>query len=188
MSRWNVRHANGYWRAFVCLGLFQSAGAADLIGTVTRVFDGDSCIVQLAEGTEIEVRLGEIDAPEKDQPYADAARAALRALILDRGVRIVVLETDRYDRKVARVYRIGDGIDINKELVSRGHAWVYRRRVRDKSLYDLERAARDQRLGLWALPEAEREPPWRWRRAHPPQRQEPGKDQKVDRPVASISR
>jgi endonuclease YncB( thermonuclease family) len=161
-------------------------GAEELIAVATRVFDGDSFIARVIEGPEIEVRLGEIDAPEKDQPYADSARAALRGMILDRKLRIVVIDTDQYQRKVARVYRLTDGVDINAELVRRGHVWVYRRRVKDQSLYDLERAARDQQLGLWALPEADREPPWRWRRAHPRKRDD--SPQNVDKPVASISR
>ena len=170
----------------VLLLIGQPLGADELIGIATKVFDGDSFIVRVIEGPEIEVRLGEIDAPEQDQPYADIARAALRGMILDRKLRIVVFDTDQYHRKVARVYRVEDGVDINAELVRRGHVWVYRRRVKDRSLYDLERAARDQQLGLWALPEADREPPWRWRRAHPRQKKETS--QNVDRPVASISR
>lgn len=156
------------------------------MGVATRVFDGDSFVMRVIEGAEVEVRLGEIDAPEKGQPYADIARTALRGMILDRKLRVVVLDVDRYDRKVARVYRIADGVDINAELVSRGHAWVYRRHVRDKSLYDLERGARDRKLGIWALPESEREPPWHWRHTHPRQRQQT--PQNVDKPVASISR
>ncbi len=188
MSARTTLHAKRYWCVLVGLLLCQAVVAAgEFTGTATRVFDGDSFIARLADGTSIEVRLGEIDAPEKNQPYADTARAALRCMILERQIRIVVLDTDQYDRKVARVYRIADGFDINAELVSRGHAWVYRRHVKDKSLYERERAARDRRLGLWALPEAERAPPWRWRRAHPPQSRESGAHQKVDKPVASMS-
>lgn len=189
MCNGQTPHQQCYWLAVVGLLLFQVAPAGDaLIGKVTRVFDGDSFMARLADGSDVEVRLGEIDAPEKDQPYADTARAALRGMILEREIRIVVHDTDRYDRKVARVYRLPDGVDINAELVSRGHVWVYRRRVRDKSLYELERAARAQQLGLWALPEADRQPPWRWRRAHPPPPRSPDRDQKVDSPVASMSR
>ena len=169
-----------------CFFVNCALAAEELTGVATRVFDGDSFIMRVVEGPEIEVRLGEIDAPEKGQPYAESARSALRGMILDRKLRIVVLDVDRYDRKVARVYRVADGVDINAELVRRGHVWVYRRHVKDKSLYDLEEAARDGKLGIWALPEGDREPPWRWRRAHPPQRNDT--PQNADKPVASISR
>jgi endonuclease YncB( thermonuclease family) len=145
------------------------ASAAPITGTVERVFDGDSLVVRAA-GREIEVRLGEIDTPEKGQPYADISRKALRGMVLGKRVRLQVLDHDRYGRTVARVYRLPEGLWINAELVRRGHAWVYRRHVRDTSLYDIERTARANKVGLWGMPEAERTPPWHWRRTHPPER------------------
>jgi len=44
-----------------------------------------------------------------------------------------------------------------------GHAWVYRRYAKDKTLYDLETEARENQLGLWALPEEQKIAPWEWR-------------------------
>ena len=57
------------------------------------------------------------------------------------------------------------GKDVNRELVSRGAAWVYRAYSKDKSLLQLEAEAKAPRRGLWALPEADRMPPWDWRKA-----------------------
>jgi endonuclease YncB( thermonuclease family) len=139
---------------------------AELLGTPARVFDGDSFVLRV-ERREIEIRLVDIDAPEHGQPYADKARAALDQLIWKERLRVVVVDQDKYQRKVGRVYRVRDGLDVNRKLVTDGHVWVYRRRVRDPQLYDLERAARAARRGLWALPQAALEPPWRWRREHP---------------------
>jgi endonuclease YncB( thermonuclease family) len=51
-------------------------------------------------------------------------------------------------------------------MVRRGAAWVFRRYSRDPSLLRLEGEARAARRGLWALPEAERAPPWEWRAAN----------------------
>lgn len=141
--------------------------AEQLRGRATRVFDGDSLLLRLERGGVIEVRLGEIDAPEKDQPHADEARSALRQLVLDRDLDLEVIDEDKYGRKVARVRLVSNRMNVNAELVSRGHAWVYRYHLRDRSLLDLEQAARDARRGLWALPEAERMAPWKWRRAYP---------------------
>jgi micrococcal nuclease len=157
-------------RAGVLLLIAAAACAApqSISGTVTRVLDGDSLIVRSSD-RDIEVRLAEIDTPEKGQPYADTSRKALQGMVLGKRVRLEVLDIDRYDRTVARVYRQTDDLWVNAEMVRRGHAWAYRRLVRDKRLYDLEREARENRAGLWALPEAEREPPWRWRREHPPE-------------------
>ncbi len=144
------------------------ASPATITGTAKRVLDGDSLVV-VAQGREIEVRLAEIDTPEKGQPYADTSRKALQGMVLGKRVRLEVLDTDRYARTVARVYRQVDDLWVNAEMVRRGHAWAYRRYVRDPQLYDIEREARARRVGLWALPEAEQEPPWRWRKEHPPQ-------------------
>ncbi len=136
--------------------------AASLTGNVVKVFDGDSLVVQTRSGN-VEVRLADVDAPEKGQPYADNARKALIGLINGREIQVEVLDVDQYRRKVARVHRAVDGLDINAEVVRRGHAWVYRRYVRDQSLFDLEQAAKNKRLGLWAQAEELRIPPWRYR-------------------------
>lgn len=75
----------------------------------------------------------------------------------------MVQDTDRYGRVVGRVYR--GGLDVNAELVKQGAAWVYRNYAKDQRLFTLEDEARAARRGLWALPEAERQPPWEWRQA-----------------------
>jgi micrococcal nuclease len=168
--------------------LARPVAAEEISGTVIKVFDGDSFIVAPAQGERIEVRLAGIDAPEKNQPYADIARAALRGMVLDQKLELEVLDVDRYGRKVARAFRVSDRMDINAELVRRGHVWVYRRHAYDEALYHLERDAREQKLGLWALPDAEREPPWRWRREHPPEHHAAGADQKPPSPAPSMSR
>ena len=155
--------------ALAVLGMATLAfagGSEEFIGTPTRVFDGDSFVLR-TQVAEVEVRLIDIDAPEHGQAYADAARSALDRLIWKERLRVVAFDEDRYHRKVCRVYRLRDGLDVNRELVRGGHVWVYRRRVRDTRLYDLELQARRAKLGLWALAERELEPPWRWRREHP---------------------
>jgi hypothetical protein len=76
---------------------------------------------------------------------------------------------DRHGRTVGEVY--ADNVCVGCELVREGHAWVFRRFTQDPVLLDLEAEARAARRGLWALPEAERTPPWEWRDAHP---REPG--------------
>ena len=41
---------------------------------------------------------------------------------------------------------------------------MYRKYLEDKTLLDDETHARENKLGLWSLPEAQRVPPWEWRR------------------------
>jgi micrococcal nuclease len=137
------------------------------IGVVIKVFDGDSFIVRLQTEERIEVRLADIDAPEKDQPYADAARAALRTLIYQKKIRVMTLRTDRYQRQIARVFLLTGGAEVGEQMLTGGHAWVYRPQVSNALLYTIERQARERQLGLWALPAEQRQEPWRWRHAHP---------------------
>jgi endonuclease YncB( thermonuclease family) len=135
----------------------------DFSGSVRRIFDGDSFLVRPGKGRDVDVRLQDIDAPEKSQPYGNSARAALVAMIGDRDVFVDVIETDHYDRKIVRIFREPDRLDVIKALVRDGHVWVYRRTVHDKTLIKLEDEARVARRGLWALPESERMPPWQYR-------------------------
>ena len=55
-----------------------------------------------------------------------------------------------------------DGLDVNRELVAQGVAWVYRKYSDDAELLRLEAEAKQNGLGLWADPNPI--PPWEWRR------------------------
>lgn len=52
--------------------------------------------------------------------------------------------------------------DINREMVREGHAWVYHKYMKDRTLLDDEAYAKNNKLGLWSMPDAV--PPWEWRR------------------------
>jgi endonuclease YncB( thermonuclease family) len=69
---------------------------------------------------------------------------------------------------VGRVF--ANGRDLDAEMVRIGAAWVFRRFTDDPVLLRLVREA-DARRGLWALPEAERLPPWEWRAAERDERE-----------------
>jgi endonuclease YncB( thermonuclease family) len=131
-------------------------------GKVVAVSDGDTIRV-LYKGGQLKVRLAEIDTPEKGQPWGSRARQALSDLVFGKLVRVVEQDRDRYGRIVGRVYL--DGTDVNAEMVRSGSAWVYRKYAKDKGLYRLEMEAKGAKRGLWALPEAQRVPPWEWRHA-----------------------
>jgi endonuclease YncB( thermonuclease family) len=137
--------------------------AAEITGRVVGIADGDTLTVLDAARQQTRVRLAEIDAPESHQPYGSRAKQALSDLAFGKSVRVVVQDTDRYGRTVGRIY--AEFVDVNAEMVRQGAAWVYRQYNRDTSLLRLEQEARDARRGLWALPEAERTPPWEWRAA-----------------------
>ena len=137
---------------------------------VVAVADGDTVTVlrQTAAGPrQVRVRLTEIDAPERRQPWGARARQALADKVFRQMVRVAAEGEDRYGRLLARLsVADGDtlsGRDINREMVREGHAWVYRRYATENWLPD-EAAARDSGLGLWSLGVGASVPPWEWRR------------------------
>ncbi len=134
---------------------------AILEGEVVRVSDGDSLTLLVAE-RPIRVRLAQIDAPERRQPYGQRAKAELSRLAFGRQARAEVVDIDDYGRSVAEVFV--DGVHLNQSLVRSGHAWAYTRYARSTEIIDLESEARSEQRGLWRLAEAERDPPWEWRR------------------------
>ena len=139
--------------------------AAEYAGRVVAISDGDSLTLLVPDGAsyqQVKVRLGEIDTPESRQPYGQRAKQALSDLAFGQQARVVVQDTDRYGRKVSRVY-VG-AVDVNAEMIRQGAAWVYRQYLKDQSLLTLEAEAKAARRGLWGLPEAERCPPWDWRK------------------------
>lgn len=139
--------------------------AAEYTGKVVGISDGDTLTLLVPDGAsfkQIKVRLGEIDTPESKQPYGTRARQTLSDLAYNQQARVVVQDTDRYGRTVGRVY-VGS-VDVNAELVKQGAAWVYRQYLKDQSLLALEAEAKAAKRGLWGLPEAERCPPWDWRK------------------------
>ena len=131
-----------------------------LVGTVTRVKDGDTIVVELGSGP-INVRLGSIDAPEKDQPWGVEATTALQSRVQAREVALKVVEQDRYERLVAVVY-LGDE-NLNAWMAREGNAWAYRAYLEDPEYCGLEDEARTSRLGLWAMTPTEWRAPWEWR-------------------------
>ncbi len=151
----------------LCLAVVSSAACEVPVGEsgrVVRIIDGDSLVVRQQDGEEIEVRLYGIDAPEYRQPWSRRSRQALGTLVRDRVVRLEVTTIDAYGRSVAVVRRDPDGLDVSREMIRLGHAWVYRRYTDDPTLIGLEDGARAAGLGLWSMPESERVPPWQWRR------------------------
>ena len=143
------------------LVLVNTLFADTLIGKVVSIADGDT-VTLLNDNQQTRIRLAEIDTPEKNQPYGKKAKNALSDFIFNKEVQVEVVTIDRYGRTVGIIFL--DTLNINREMVKAGHAWVYVKYAKDKTLFDLEKNAKDNQLGLWALPEGERIPPWQWRK------------------------
>lgn len=110
------------------------------------------------ESKVYDIRLAEIDAPEKHQAYGNKSKQALSDKIFSKEVSITVVSTDRYGRTVAQVH-VTDRW-VNREIVAQGWAWQYVQYSKSKDLYEAEQQARNQKLGLWA--DKNPVPPWEY--------------------------
>ena len=127
---------------------------------IERVVDGDTIIVRLDAGGRERVRLIGVDTPESVKPgtpvqcFALKASAFTKHLLAGRRVRLVVdaEPRDRYDRLLAYVYRLPDGLFVNAELLRRGFAQplTIPPNVRYSDRFAaLGREAREAARGLW---------------------------------------
>jgi len=137
-----------------------AATGALIVGLVVAVADGDTLTVLNKDFQQVKVRLAEIDAPEKRQPFGTRARQSLGELCHEKHAEVRVVDVDRYKRIVGRVTCAG--VDANTAQVRRGMAWVYDRYSKDRTLYRLQDEARSSGRGLWADPHPVA--PWYWRK------------------------
>lgn len=128
---------------------------------VVEIVDGDTLI--LDDGAV--VRLVGLQAPKialgranfVDWPLGDDSADALAALTLERRVTLYYggRRMDRYGRALAHLFRIGDGLWIQREMLEQGMARVYsfadNRAALDR-LLATEQRARALSLGIWGHP------------------------------------
>jgi endonuclease YncB( thermonuclease family) len=136
--------------------------AAEIQGKVVRVLDGDTIEV-LNEKMPVRVRLINIDAPEKKQPFGRWSTSQLKELIAGQHVTVTYMQKDRYGRVLGRVVTT-NGVEANSYMVVNGAAWVYDQYNADSSLPTLQRRAKEQKRGLWA--DSNPVPPWEWRHSN----------------------
>ena len=143
----------------------RAIAATDIYtGKVIYVTDGDTLTILVDDGatkTDYKIRLRHIDAPERKQPWGAKATDELKKLVAGRVI-TAPCHSKHWQRHVCDVVR-DDGLDVQREMVAQGAAWVsYKYNARD-DLWSVQRDAKDARRGLWALPPEERIDPARWR-------------------------
>ena len=158
-----------------CLLLSATAAAAELVGRVVGVADGDTLTVLDDAREQHRIRLAGIDAPEKRQAFGERARQNLAELVFGKNVLVIWDTHDRYGRIIGRVIapqcdaHACRAVDAGLEQLRAGLAWHYKQYQREQPLEerllysDSERDARARRDGLWHEPDAI--PPWQFR--HP---------------------
>jgi micrococcal nuclease len=127
---------------------------------VVRVVDGDTLVVRV-DGREERVRLIGIDTPETVHPQRavecfgrEASAHTSRLVGPGTAVRLVydVERTDRFDRTLAYLYRLDDGLFVNLALVLDGFAQVATfppNVAHAEDFLAAQREARDAGRGLW---------------------------------------
>lgn len=135
--------------------------ASQISGKVVNVSDGDTIILLVNNSETIKVRLSEIDAPEKNQPWGNKSKQALSILVASKIVTVSASGKDRYGRTLGTLYL--DEENINKLMVQNGDAWAYTKYVTDHEYFLLQDQAKKNNVGLWAMNPDQVIPPWEWR-------------------------
>lgn len=164
-------------RSVACSALLAAAPAAsgaELHGSIVGISDGDTITV-LAPLETVKVRINGIDAPEKHQAFGERSKQNLYAMAYQKDAHLECHKTDRYGRRICKVWvqpsdcpACGQTLDIGLAQVIAGLAWWYREYAREQTAEDQgryessEREARLRKLGLWK--EQHPVPPWEWRR------------------------
>lgn len=131
-----------------------------LDGLVVSVADGDTLTILDVNKTQHRIRLAQIDAPEKAQPWGDRSKQSLIAFAAGKRATVNVSEYDRYGRAIGTVYIQGQ--DAGTHQVTNGLAWVYPKYATDKVLFEYQRTAKAAKIGLWQ--DSNPIEPWIWRK------------------------
>ena len=149
----------------ILLLFVAAAHAATLQAKVTDVQSGNTIVVSNIN-RPLKVRLKGIAPPEAGQPFSDAAREHLKALVMDKAV--FVEYTDLSDGYLQAKVSLNQ-IDISSQMLRDGVAWYdrssdYALSAADREFYArCEEAARTEKRGLWNDQNAIS--PWEFRRA-----------------------
>jgi micrococcal nuclease len=136
-------------------------GAVEANAVIEFVVDGDTVDVTI-DGVEERVRLIGIDTPETKKPntpvecFGPEASAFTESLLpIGTAVRIErdIVGRDDYGRILGYLYRAGDGIFVNYEMVRQGFArplTIAPNTTHERLFVSAARSANDDDAGLWA--------------------------------------
>jgi endonuclease YncB( thermonuclease family) len=134
------------------------AAEGSVEATVVEVVDGDSLIVETANGT-VQVDLIGIDAPELEQKWGAEAREFLIQLAADGPV---VIGTDHPGETVVASVDVG-GRDLSRAMAEAGFAWIADTGVTLETYAAVVFTARSGRRGMWVDDYSTLVHPARWR-------------------------
>lgn len=149
--RTTLRPSIGILMMMLCwsLSTSQPADARVFRGTVIRVHDNDTVLVQTTE-RKFAVRLAAIDAPELAQSFGVQSGNHLRARLLNREVVIVWSKHDKYFRRVGQILLNGED-SMNLSQLPKDGGFPERIAAVNAALLEhfafLENASQDDALG-----------------------------------------
>ena len=147
----------------------ENSPAAEHTCRVVGIKDGDTFTCLTNGRRQITVRMAQIDAPEKGQPFGQKAKSTLSEYIYGQTVRLEESGFDRYGRTLAEVYD-ESGQNINMLMVQAGMAWAYKEYMTNTAYQEMQDEATRENLGLWS--ENGYIYPSDWRRGVRPQREQ----------------
>jgi endonuclease YncB( thermonuclease family) len=142
--------------------------AAILLGRVTRVSDGDTVWLQVADRFQwLHIRFYGVDTPESEwpsvwpaQPFSAEAKKFVIEQVSGKQVAVQLKDEKTYDRVVGELFV--DGQSLSRKLLEFGLAWWNRKYAPDNPDFKhLEEEARAKKIGLWS--QNEPVPPWVFR-------------------------
>ena len=157
--------------------MLPGGAAAEMMGRVTAVADGDTLTVVVDGQGPLTVRLAGIDAPERYQDFGRQAHNHLSALVSGQEVRLEVQGKAPDGSTVTRLWiaepacqapNCPKTLDVGLAQISSGLAWHDRPQQQAQNPEDRKRYARAEfmakvrRFGLWSAQNPV--PPWVWRR------------------------
>lgn len=138
------------------------SGPAPTVARLLRVVDGDTLRIRIPGYEETRFRLSSVDAPERDQPFGDAATDCLDDVLSAGTITASVQKRDRYGRLVGNLFVDGQRVDV--QLVTLGCAWWYSRYApASLSLALAQQKAKSSAIGLWANAQPVKPEDWRRR-------------------------
>ena len=158
----------------IAFTIFTSTALADSY-KVTKIHDGDTIsVVNTTNNQALKIRLACIDSPENSQKQGRLSTVTLNAFIpIGSSVELNIVDTDRYDRSVAEVFR--NNVNVNLSMLKKGQAVVYHQYLSNcpdaNSYLEAEKLAKDKEIGFWN--DSSFITPMNWRRGVRPSSSQP---------------